>query len=101
MRTSQQNTSIPSPLSIRIDETLRKRLESAAKAEDRSVSYMAQKAIEDFVSSREHTHMIIMEAYNSALTEKEFISGKKMTAWVESWGTTNEMTEPTPDISRS
>lgn len=89
-----------SPLSIRIDDTLRARLENAAKAEDRSVSYMAQKAIESFVAAREYRAEVIMEAYNSSLGEKEFISGEKMTGWVESWGTDNELAEPAPDIVR-
>lgn len=89
-----------SPLSIRIDDTLRARLENAARAEDRSVSYMAQKAIESFVAAREYKAEIIMEAYNASLSEKHFISGEKMKAWVESWGTDDELAEPTPDIIR-
>ena len=90
-----------SPLSIRIDATLQARLERTAKAEDRSVSYMAQKAIEGFVTAREYKAEVIMEAYNASLAEKEFISGEKMAAWVESWGASDERAEPTPDIIRA
>jgi len=90
-----------SPLSIRIDDALRARLEIAAKAEDRSVSYIVQKAIESFVTAREHKAEIIREAYDASLVEKEFISGEKMTAWVESWGSEDELPEPTPDIVRA
>ena len=43
----------------------------------------------------------MLEAYNASLTEKEFISGEKMAAWVNSWGTGNELPEPTPDIYRA
>ena len=90
-----------SPLSIRIDKTLKARLETAAKAEDRSVSYMAQKAIENFVAAREFKRDAILHAYHASLTEKAFISGEKMTEWVESWGSENEMPEPSPDIFRA
>ncbi len=90
-----------SPLSIRIEEKLRIRLENEAKVEDRSVSWMAQKAIEDFLAAREYKREIIMAAYSASLSEKEFISGENMTQWVESWGTTNELPEPKPDIFRA
>ena len=90
-----------SPLSIRIDDTLKARLETAAKAEERSVSYMAQKAIEDFVAAREFKRDVVLQAYQASLIEKEFISGEKMTDWVESWGTSNELPEPSPDIFRA
>ena len=89
-----------SPLSIQIDDSLKARFERAAIAEGRPVSEMAREAIEDFVSTRERRLAGIMAAYEASLTEKAFISGDRMTAWVESWDTDNELPEPTPDILR-
>ena len=89
------------PFSIRLDDELRAKLEHEAKVEDRSLSYMVQKAVETFVDARAHRRAIIMASYQAALTEKEFISGKAMDAWVESWGTDKELPEPKPDIFRS
>jgi predicted transcriptional regulator len=68
--------------------------------EDRSASYLAQKAIEAFVDAREYKREIIRASYEAALTEKAFISDAAMTAWVESWDTDNELPPPEPDIFR-
>ena len=85
---------MPVPFSIRLDETTKAKLEREAQLVDRSASYLAQKAIEAFVDAREYKREIIRASYEAALTEKAFISDKAMTAWVESWGTENELPPP-------
>ena len=43
---------------------------------------------------------LIVNSYTAALTEKEFISGEAMLAWVESWDTSVELPSPKPDVFR-
>ena len=88
------------PMSIRIDDTLKARLDQAAKAEERSLSYIAQKAITSYLDSRDHRQATILKAYQEARTEKAFISGEAMNAWVESWDTDHELPPPLADLHR-
>jgi predicted transcriptional regulator len=86
--------------SIQMDEALKKKLDSEAVNEDRSASYLVSKAVEQFLYTRAHKREVIMAAYSASQTEKEFISGEAMNAWVNSWGTESELIEPKPDIFR-
>ncbi len=86
--------------SIQMDEALKEKLDSEALTQDRSASYLANKAIEQFLYARAHKREIMMAAYNASKTESEFVSGEAMSAWVNSWGTENELIEPQPDIFR-
>jgi predicted transcriptional regulator len=89
------------PFSIRMDEELKAKLDHEAAAEDRSSSYMAHKAIEQFLDARAYKREVVLAAYNASLTEKAFVSGEAVDAWVDSWGTDNELAPPKPDIFRS
>jgi predicted transcriptional regulator len=88
------------PFSIRMDEALKEKLDREAAAENRSSSYMAHKAIEQFIDTRVYKREVMMAAYQTSLTEKEFISEEAMTAWVKSWDTESELPEPKPDVLR-
>jgi predicted transcriptional regulator len=98
VHTKSKEASVAISFSIRMDEDLKQKLDLEAAAEDRSSSYIAHKAIEQFIDARIYRREVIMAAYNSSLTEEEFISGDAMTDWVESWGTEKELPEPTADI---
>ena len=91
---------MPSPVSLRIEPELKARLESVAKSEDRSLSYIAQKAFSSYLDARDYRREQILSAYAAAQTEKEFISGEAMLAWVESWDTPQELPSPKPDVFR-
>ena len=83
--------------SMRMDEDVKKRVEEIAKFEERSASYIAEKAIKQYLARVEYKKQQI------ALAEKEaekgiWISGEAMTAWIESWDTENELPPPEPDI---
>ena len=85
------------PFSIRLDAGTRARLEREAEFEDRSASYLAQKAIVDFIRNREYMRECL------ALAEAEadkgvLISEEAMNAWVASWGSDDELPPPEPDI---
>ena len=85
------------PVSIRMDETLKARLEPAAIAEDRSLSWLAQKAITDFLDARDYKLQALLDAHAEA-EKGVFISDKAMTAWVGSWDTPHELPIPNSDI---
>ena len=89
-----------SPVSLRIDPDLKLRLEEVAKSEDRSLSYIAQKAFASYLDARDYRQEQILSAYAAAQTEKEFISGDVMMAWVESWDTPDELPSPKADVFR-
>ncbi|MGL5362871.1 MAG: CopG family ribbon-helix-helix protein [Bosea sp. (in: a-proteobacteria)] len=86
--------------SIRMDEALRARLEKEAQAEDRSASYLAQKAISAFLDARASRRQEMLAAFAQSQTETEFVSGDAVSAWVESWETATELPVPAADISR-
>lgn len=85
------------PFSIRIDETLKARLEQVAVAEERSLSYVAQKAIADFLDERDFKKQEIARAYAEA-EQGAFVSDDAVTAWVDSWGMADELPRPAADI---
>jgi predicted transcriptional regulator len=85
------------PFSLRLDPDVRSRLEEEAKSLDRSASYVATKAIESFLDARSERRRMLEEALAEA-DKGVFISGEAMDAWVESWGTVNELPPPEPDI---
>lgn len=83
--------------SIRMDPKIKARLDKQARLEDRSAAYIAQRAIDAYVSKQEH----LLELVRLAEVEADkgvFISQEKMSAWFESLGTDHELPEPEPDI---
>ncbi len=86
--------------SIRMDEGLRARLEKEAQAEDRSASYLAQKAISAFLDARASRRQEILAAYAQSQSETEFVSEEAVSAWVDSWETPNELPVPAADVIR-
>ena len=95
------NPPMASPVSLRIDPALKARLQDVADSEDRSLSYIAQQAFASYLEARDYRQKQILNAYEAAKTEKEFISGEAMSAWVESWDTPEELPTPKVDIVRS
>ena len=91
---------MPTPLSLRIDPATKSRLEIIAKAEERSLSYIAQKAFTSYLDARDYRREQILTAFNESKAETEFISGKAMKAWVHSWDTAQELPAPKPDVFR-
>jgi predicted transcriptional regulator len=86
------------PFSIRLDDDLKQRLETVAKEDERSVSYVVQKAVTRYLDDRDYEREENKRAYDEMMRETEFISGEAMLAWVRSWGTENELDPPEPDI---
>ena len=84
-------------LSLRIDADLKKSLEHEARREERSISYLAVKAIEVMLRDCAEKRAAIRAAIAEA-DEGAFISQEAMDAWVSSWGTDSELPPPKPDI---
>ena len=82
---------------MRLDPELKDWLETEAKRCDRSAAYLAKKAIEALKNQTEAKAQIIREAVAEA-DKGVFISEGKMTAWMDSWDTDNELPPPEPDI---
>jgi RHH-type rel operon transcriptional repressor/antitoxin RelB len=80
-------------LTLRIDETLKSRLESLAEATQRSKSFLAAEALERYVTEESWQVAQIKEGMRQAdagLT----IPGEDMDKWMASWGTAHELSPP-------
>ena len=84
-------------LSVRMDPGIKARLENEARIEDRSASYIIQKALDQYLTAKEYKRRALEEAVAEA-DKGIFISDEAMTAWVMSWDTDNELPPPEPDI---
>jgi predicted transcriptional regulator len=79
---------------LRMDTDLKARLEAEAQAEDRSAAWLAQTAISELLERREWKRQAIEEGEADVRAGK-LIDGDVVMAWVQSWGTANELPEPT------
>ncbi|ODS24661.1 hypothetical protein AB835_02745 [Candidatus Endobugula sertula] len=71
------------PFTTRLDTELKARLEEIAQYEDRSTSYVANRAIQNFVEEREATRELIKVGLN--LAEKGVsISESAIDSWLNS-----------------
>ncbi len=87
-------------LTIRIDHTVKERLEALATSTKRSKSYLAAEAIVQFVDSNEWQVAQTEKAVEEADAGGPFVSHEDMTAWLSSWGTEDELPPPEPRIQR-
>lgn len=88
------------PFSMRIDPDLKARLDLAAQSDERPASYIATKAIEEYLDARDAKNQAIAQALAEA-EKGEFISEAAMSAWIDSWDTDLEIEAPVPDIKAS
>ena len=85
------------PYSVRLDDEVRQALEAEARREQRPPAQLAARAIKQMLDAKAAKR----EALEAAITQAdagEFVSSETMTAWVESWGTDNELPVPIADI---
>ncbi len=85
------------PFSLRLDSEIKDQLEKTAKERDRSASYLAGKAIKNYLQTIARKKRVIDDAIEHA-DKGVFISQKAMGDWVDSWGTGNELSHPKSDI---
>jgi predicted transcriptional regulator len=85
------------PFSIRLDQKIKKRLESEAKREKRSAGFVVHEALEFYLNGKDYERKMVEEAIAEA-DKGIFISGEKVHRWMESLGTERELPFPEPDI---
>ena len=85
------------PFTFRIDEDLKRKLDLDAKAEDRSASYLAAKAIKMMLEQKEEKAQAVRDAILEA-DKGVFVSQKSVHDWMDGWGTENEAVKPKADI---
>lgn len=84
--------------SIRLSEDVEKPLESLSKQLDRSKNYIINQAIKEFLarhSLEDSRWQDTLEALESLKAGKS-IGEEDVNAWLNSWGTNNRKTPPTP-----
>ena len=82
---------------VRVDQTVRKRLEKLAKSTGRSRSFLAAEAIHEYLDVNEWQVTRIKQAMES-LDRGEGIAHQQVKDWVLSWGSERE--HPVPKRSR-
>ncbi len=85
------------PFSVRLDEDLKTSLDEEAKREDITSSQLATRAIRKLLEEKAAYRKMLDEAMAEA-DKGVFISSEAVMAWVESWGTDNELPRPEPDV---
>lgn len=82
-------------ITIRIDPTMKERLEKLAKVTDRSMSYFVSHALEQVIEQEEWQIGEIKSRVELANKPgAKFIPHEDIEAWLKSWGTKKERKPP-------
>lgn len=82
---------------MRLPTEVGERLEMYSKQTDRSKSYIAKKAISDYLDRYDVFEKEVLKA-KEQVKKGEFVSQKQTEMWLDSLGTENELTPPKPDV---
>jgi len=82
-------------LSIRVDKSAKERLQALAQSTGRSSSYLAAEAIDNYLQLQEWQIAAVQEGIDS-IEKRGTVPHGEVTAWIESWGTDNELPRPKP-----
>ncbi len=85
-----------SPFSLRLTSDIKAMLKQEAAEMNRSESFVATTAIKNFLLARQQKRQAIDIAIEEA-NKGHFISSQAMGAWVDSWGSENELAPPPVD----
>ncbi|MBT5048608.1 MAG: ribbon-helix-helix protein, CopG family [Rhodospirillaceae bacterium] len=80
-------------LTIRVDRSVKERLEAIAHRLNRSKSFVACEAIKEYIAVQEWQIEGINKALRS-LDDGKGVPHTDVAEWVESWGTENERPKP-------
>ena len=86
-----------SPMWIKLDATVRDRLNSIATRHKRTSHAIASEAIETYVAreeAREALNQETLSAWNHFQETGLHVTGDDVNAWIESWGTKDELPPP-------
>ena len=85
------------PMSLRVDVSLRDRLQTLATRHKRSAHALAREAVITFIEQKEaedRWNREAMDAYNDYKATGLHITHEEMEAWLDTWGTPNEQSVP-------
>lgn len=80
-------------LSVRIDPTVRKRLEALARSSKRSKSFLAAQAIAAYVEAEEW-QLDEIQAGLKDLEDGRSVGHERVSRWLRSWGKPEETSAP-------
>ena len=82
--------------SVRIREELDIPLQELAKKEQRSKSWLINKALEEYLKREEIESKKWLDTLEGleSIRKGEVVDGEEVHAWMESWGTENELDPP-------
>ncbi len=83
--------------SLKIDDLMKDRIQRLATTRDRSPHWIMREAIREYVDREETRDGFVRDAEAAWQDYKEtglHITGDEATAWLASWGTTDERTPP-------
>lgn len=80
-------------ISVRVSKETANRLASLAESTERSKSYLAAQAIEEYLEMQEWQIKAVEQAIESA-DKGEVVEHSKVVDWVKSWGTDKEKEMP-------
>lgn len=83
-------------MTLRLEEKLNERLSKLASATDRSKSYLAMQALKLFLDNNEWQVAEIKSTLSEAdmAASDQFADNETVMAWMESWGSDNELPPP-------
>ncbi len=79
--------------SVRLPPETRRELEEYAKATKRSSAFVVKEAVEAHLAER-RAYLAAIEEGLRDIDEGDTIPGDEIIAWMESWGTENELPPP-------
>jgi RHH-type transcriptional regulator, rel operon repressor / antitoxin RelB len=94
---SEVGTMSNAMFTVRLPDELKAELELLAKATNRSKSYLATKAIADYLQRNAWQIKELQLALQEA-EKGEFVSEEAVDAWLDSWGMENELAPPLVDV---
>lgn len=81
---------------VRLSDDVKAELEKLAEATNRSKSYLAAKAIEDYVRQNAWQIRELEQAVKEA-DAGDFVSEEAVYSWLDSWGREHELSPPIND----
>lgn len=85
------------PFSLRLDADVKAKLKREAQQLNRSESFIAATAIRKYLAACEQKRKAIDAALEQA-DHGAFISSEAIGAWVDSWGSDNELAPPAANV---
>jgi predicted transcriptional regulator len=90
-------TTATSPMSLKLRPSSRERLNAIASLKQRPAHALAREAVEAYIEAQEQQdrqNRESMAAWNHYQETGLHVAADEVTAWIKSWGTSNELPAP-------